>query len=155
MRVIRQVEEAVPLVETFCGLVDGINFHGPDPDFPSEIFRSAEGIDQQELAEFLSLHGTVHRQSSDQYDGHVDLRQSLRLIFGQGFVDHGVIGEGVVSSDQRAAGFNQHVRPSQILLFELTHPGREPIVQNRNSAIEAGPVMCLSVKRFDDPGGSR
>ena len=95
MTIIGQGEESISLVEELCRLVDGIDFHRSNPNLRGEIFSPSECIDQQELSQFLSLHGSIHRQSSDQHDGHVDLRQPLRLICGQGVIDDGVVGEGV------------------------------------------------------------
>ena len=119
--IVGQSEKSLTLIEPFCGLVDGINLHGPNPDLRSEIFRPTECVDQQELSQFLSLYGPINSQSSDQHDGHFDPRQILLLICGQGFKAHSVIGKGVVSFDQSATDLNQHVGPGQILLLELTH----------------------------------
>ena len=91
VRVVGQGEESLSLVEVLCRLVDGIDFHRPNPDLRGKIFSPSECIDQQELPQFLSLYGSIHRQSPDQHDRHVDLRQALCLICRQGFIDDGVI----------------------------------------------------------------
>ena len=89
VRIVGQGEESISLVEVPCRLVDGIDFHRANPDLRGEIFSPSECIDQQELPQFLSLYGSIHRQSPDQYDRQIDLRQVLRLICGQGFKDDG------------------------------------------------------------------
>ncbi len=90
IRIVEQRSEPILQVKPPRAFIDGVNFDSANSNLVRQTLNSLNRVQEQVLAQSVTLHPAIDRQSPDENDGHVKMRKSLAFIRRQVTRQHAV-----------------------------------------------------------------